>query len=69
MSTVEIKQELHEFINKGDDKFVKMFYEMAKAYIEQLRKDKMIMEAEEDIKAGRIYSQDEVKKSINKWGA
>ena len=69
MSTVEIKQELHEFINNGDDKFVKMFYEMAKAYIEQLRKDKMIAEAEEDIKAGRIYSQDEVKKSINKWGA
>ena len=69
MSTVEIKQELHEFIDTGDDKFVKMFYEMAKAYIVQLRKDKMIAEGENDIKEGRIHSQQDVKDFISNWEA
>lgn len=67
MSTIEIKQELHEYIEKGDDKFVKMFYEMAKAYIEQLQKDKMITEGEKDIKMGRIHSQQEIKELITNW--
>ena len=67
MSTVELKQELHELINQGDDRFVKMFYEMAKAYISQAKHDKMIPEGEEDIKMGRLHSQDEVKKIINSW--
>ena len=49
MSTLELKQELHDMINQGDDKLVKTFYEMAKAYISQMRKDKMIVESEEDI--------------------
>lgn len=69
MNTLELKQELHEFINQGDDKFVKMFYEMAKAYVVQLRKDKMIAESEEDIKSGRIHSQDAVKQIIKSWKA
>lgn len=65
MSTIEIKQKLHEFVDTGDDKFVKMFYEMAKVYMEQLQKDKMILEGEEDIKAGRTYSLKEGKKMLN----
>ena len=60
MSTLELKQELHEFINEGDEKFVKMFYEMAKAYVIQIKKDRMIAESEDDIKAGKIHSQIEV---------
>jgi hypothetical protein len=67
MSTLELKQELHDIINQGDDKLVKTFYEMAKAYISQIRKDKMIAESEEDIKAGRIHSQTEVQNSIESW--
>ncbi len=67
MSTTDIKQELHKYIDTGDDKFVKMFYEMAKAYVEQLRKDKMIAEGEEDIKSGRLHSQGEVQKMIEDW--
>lgn len=65
MSTIEIKQKLHEFVDTGDDKFVKMFYEMAKVYMEQLQKDKMILEGEEDIKAGRTYSLKEAKKMLD----
>lgn len=56
MSTVELKKELHELIDSGDDIFVKMFYEMAKVYIKQSQKDKMILEGEEDIKSGRTLS-------------
>lgn len=67
MSTVELKQELHELINQGDDRFVKMFYEMAKAYISQAKHDKMIAEGEEDIKAGRTYSLKEAKEIMDKW--
>lgn len=67
MSIVEIKKELHQFIDAGDDKFVKMFYEMAKAYVVQLQKDKMIAEGEEDIKAGRTHSLKEAKKILDSW--
>lgn len=69
MSTLEIKQALHELIDTGDDKFVKMFYEMAKAYTVQLRKDKMIAQGEADIKAGRIHSQQNIKDFISNWKA
>lgn len=67
MSALEIRQELHELINQGDDKFIKVFYEMARSYIEQLRADKMIAESEDDILSGRIHSQVEVQKIIDSW--
>ena len=67
MSTLEIKQELQEFIDTGDDKFIKMLYEKAKAYREQLRQDKMIAEGEADIKAGRTYSLAAAKKMVDNW--
>lgn len=65
MGTMEIKQKLHKFVDTGDDKFVKMFYEMAKVYMEQSQKDKMILEGEEDIKAGRAYSLKDAKKMVD----
>jgi len=65
MGTMEIKQKLHKFVDTGDDKFVKMFYEMAKVYMEQSQKDKMILEGEEDIKAGRTYSLKDAKKMVD----
>lgn len=67
MSTIEIKQELHRFIDTGDDKFIKMLYDRAKAYLEQLRQDQMIAEGEADIKAGRTYSLKEAKKMVDNW--
>ncbi len=65
MDTIEIKQKLHKFVDMGDDKFVKLFYEMAKVYLEQSQKDKMILEGEEDIKAGRTFSLKETKRMVN----
>ena len=54
MNALELKQELHNFINKGDEKFIKMFYEMAKAYMLQLQHDKLVAESEKDIKSGNV---------------
>ncbi len=67
MSAIEIKQELYKFIDTGDEGLLNMLYEKAKAYREQLEKDKMIAEAEADIKAGRTYSLKEAKKMIDNW--
>lgn len=67
MNSLDLKQELHNYINKGDDKFVKMFYEMAKAYLDQTSKDKMIEESEDDILKGNLYSQNQVQETIESW--
>lgn len=67
MSTIELKKELHNYIDNADDKFVKMFYEMAKAYMLQKNKDKMIAEGEKDIKSGQTYSLEEAKEIMKKW--
>lgn len=62
-----MKQELHEIINQDDEEFVKMFYELPKAYVIQLLKDKMIAESDEDINAGKIHTQKEVQQIIESW--
>ena len=67
MSTIELKKELHNYIENADDQFVKMFYEMAKAYMLQKNKDKMIAEGEKDIKDGQTFSLEEAKEIIKKW--
>jgi hypothetical protein len=67
MSTVELKKELHELIDSGDDTFVKMFYEMAKVYIKQSQRDRMILEGEEDIKSGRTLSLKDAQIMLDDW--
>lgn len=67
MSTIELKKELHNYIENADDQFVKMFYEMAKAYMLQKNKDKMIAEGEQDIKNGQTYSLEQAKELMKKW--
>lgn len=67
MDTTILKEELHQLIEKGDESFVKNFYKLAKSYLEKARLDQMIMEGEEDIKAGRVYSSKEIKDFIDSW--
>lgn len=67
MSVVDIRQELRDFINQEDDTSLQKFYKIAKAYMEQKRKDRMIAEGEEDIKAGRTHSLKEARKIIDNW--
>ncbi|HIP33304.1 MAG TPA: hypothetical protein EYG89_00900 [Bacteroidia bacterium] len=65
MSTVEIKQELHNIINNSEPKFVEKIYELIVNYKKTLQNEKMILEAEEDIKSGNTYSLESVKKMFN----
>jgi hypothetical protein len=67
MRTIELKKELHSFIDEEDDKSVKTLYKMVKSYIVQKRKDKMIAEGEEDIKNGRLHSLKEAKEIMDRW--
>ncbi len=67
MSTIELKKELHNYIENADDQFVRIFYEMAKAYMLQKNKDKMIAEGEKDIKNGQTYTLEEAKEIMKKW--
>lgn len=67
MNTLEIKEELHKYIEIGDNQFIDKLYQTAISYMEQKRMDRMIAEAEADIKAGRTYSLKEAKKIIDNW--
>lgn len=67
MDTKLLKQELHQLIDKGDESFVKNFYKLAKLYVERTRLDQMILEGEEDIKAERIYTSQEIENFIDSW--
>ena len=67
MSTLEIRQEMLELIKNEDDSSLKNLYKLIKAYKYQRQMDKMIAEGEEDIKAGKLYSQSEVQKLIESW--
>lgn len=65
MSTIEIKQALHHIINDSDPEFIKKIYELVVNYKNTLQHEKMILEAEEDIKNGKIHSLESVKKMFN----
>jgi predicted transcriptional regulator len=67
MSTIEIKNELHQIIDNSDANFVKSFYEIIKDFIAKTDTTAMIQESEDDIKAGRIHSLNDVKKTIESW--
>jgi len=67
MSALEIKEELYKHIEIGNKEFIDKLYQTAKSFMEQKRLDRMIAEGEEDIKAGRLHSQEDVQKMINDW--
>lgn len=67
MSTLEMRQELQDFINGEDEKSLLAFYKLAKSFMAQRRMDKMIAEGEADIKAGRLHSLKDAKKIIDSW--
>lgn len=67
MDTANLKEELHQLIEKGDESFVKNFYKLAKIYLERSQMDQLIIEGEEDIEAERIYSSREIKNFIDSW--
>lgn len=64
MEALELREELRKYIEIGDGHFLKALHQTAKAYIEQKQYKRMIAESEEDIKARRVHSQNEVQKMI-----
>jgi len=69
MGALELRDELQEFIEIGDTKFIALLHKTAKEYIERKKRDRMIEEGEADIAAGRIHSQQEIKDQIKNWTA
>ncbi len=67
MGALELREELHKYIEIGDNKFLDVLYKTAKEYIEKKQLDRMIAEGEEDIKAGRTHSLKEAKKMVDDW--
>ncbi|MGY6649245.1 hypothetical protein [Wenyingzhuangia sp. IMCC45574] len=67
MSSLEMQQEMFELIKNEDESTLKGLYAVMKSYVAQKHMDKMIAEGEEDIEAGRVYSQSEVQKMIEGW--
>ena len=67
MNTVDIKKELHEFIDKGDPATIRGFYNMLKSYVVKHDNDKKIQESENDIKSGNVLTHQQVKDIIATW--
>jgi hypothetical protein len=67
MGAVEIREELHKYIEIADKQFLKTLYQTAQSYIEQKKQDRLMVEAEADIKEGRVHSQSDVQKMIEGW--
>ena len=65
MSTIEIKQVLTKIISNGDADFVRKIYDMVLQYQTAIEQEKMILEAEEDIKDGNVFTSEEVKKMFD----
>lgn len=62
-----MRKELHELIDREDTSTLESIYGLIKKYISHKEEWEMIEEAEEDIKAGRIFSTEEVKSMIESW--
>ena len=81
MNTTQVKQELHQFIETNDEKFLRIFHAMAKEYT---KKEKIVYyqngkpitkkqlyadlkEAEQEIENGDYYTIEELKKESETW--
>ena len=74
MSAAEIRKKLHKYIDKIDEHFLKAVYALIEEYAKEdivgykpggkpiTKSDltKRAQQSEEDIKAGRVYSQEDV---------
>ncbi|MDT0676592.1 hypothetical protein [Autumnicola musiva] len=68
MGALELREELHKYIEIGDKKLLNALHKTARQYMEQQRRlNQMIAEGEEDIAAGKIYSIAEAKKIVADW--
>jgi predicted Zn-dependent peptidase len=80
MGIIELRKELHNYINLADEKFLKMVYAMSREYQKPVigydtdgkkitRQDlkKRAKAASERVKSGDFLTQEEVEKEIENW--
>lgn len=80
MGIIELRKELHNYINQADEKFLKMVYAMSREYQKPsigydidgkkiTRQDlkKRVRAASERVKSGDFLTQEEVEKEIENW--
>lgn len=79
MNTAQIKQELHKYIDNGDDRFLRLIHAVATNYsgdedyavpgppmnIDTYRKK--IQNAKERVKAGYFTTQEDLEKEMEQW--
>jgi hypothetical protein len=81
MGVQKLREELHDYINGADERFLKMVYAMSKEYKKsdiagynidgsQITKDillKRVKTASQRVKSGDYITQEEVEKEIENW--
>jgi len=81
MGTPELRDEIHDFINHADERFLKMVYAMSKEYkkpiivgyntddspITQQALREQVKSASVRVKSGDFLTQEEVEKEVESW--
>jgi|GEM_PF-676841 len=70
MPDLNLKDKLHKLIDNADEGFLHLVEEAASHYYAgetQEELDAGILESEEDIKAGRVHTLDEVREMTKQW--
>ncbi len=83
MNTAALKKELHSYIEKADERFLKMVHALAKSYEDEeaivvgyeadgspITKETLINEAREasaQVKSGNYITQEDLEKEVNNW--
>lgn len=83
MGTAEIKREVQRYIDKADDKFLKMVHALAKSYEDEetivvgyevdgtpITKETLKKEAREasaQVKSGNYVTQEDMEKEVENW--
>ncbi len=81
MGVQKLREELHDYINHADERFLKMVYAMSKEYIEPgvvgynvdgspITKDNLVKRAKaasQKVKSGDFITQEEVEKEVENW--
>jgi hypothetical protein len=81
MGVAELKEELHDYIDHADERFLKMVYAMSREYmsptvigyktdgtpITQKELAQRVTSASKRVKSGNYISQEEVEKEVENW--
>ena len=81
MGTIELREELHKYIDKADEAFLKMVYAMSKEKKQSVvagytpdgkpisQKDlrNRVLTASKRVKDGDFISQEEIEKEVENW--